>query len=129
MPQRKPVQKLHRDERLAVLVVNFVDGADVRMIQCRGGFGFALKAAECLRVFGYLVGQEFERNKATELHICGLIDHAHAAAADLAEDAVVRDGLADHAANLTSVKLASQSKRWSWHCCQLIVVAKSRFTN
>jgi hypothetical protein len=36
------------------------------------------------------------------------VHHAHSAAADLAEDAVVRDGLADHAANLTSVKLASQ---------------------
>jgi len=31
------------------------------------GSGFALKAADCLRVFGYVVGQEFESHKATEL--------------------------------------------------------------
>ena len=42
--QRQAVQKLHGDERFAVLVVNFVDGADVRMIQCGGSLGFALKA-------------------------------------------------------------------------------------
>lgn len=35
--QREPVQKLHGDERFAVLVVGFVDRADVRMIQCRSG--------------------------------------------------------------------------------------------
>jgi len=29
-----------------VPVVNFVDRADVRMIQCGGSLGFALKAAE-----------------------------------------------------------------------------------
>ena len=93
--QRHAVQKLHGDERFAVLVVNFVDGADVRMIQCRGSLGFALKAAECLRVFGYLVGQELEGDKATELDILGLVDHTHPAAAQLLDDAVVRDGLAD----------------------------------
>jgi hypothetical protein len=30
------------------------------------GLGFALKAAECLRVFGYIVGQELASRKATE---------------------------------------------------------------
>ena len=31
--QRQAIQKLHGDERIAVLVVNFVDRADIRMIQ------------------------------------------------------------------------------------------------
>jgi hypothetical protein len=43
MLQSQPVQEFHRDERFAVLVVNFVYGADVGMIQCRGSFGFALE--------------------------------------------------------------------------------------
>jgi hypothetical protein len=33
MLQRHALQKFHGDERLPMLVVNFVDGADVRMIQ------------------------------------------------------------------------------------------------
>jgi hypothetical protein len=78
-----------------VLVVNFVDRADIRMIQCRSSFGFALKAAEDLPVFGYLVGQELEGNKPAKLYILGLIYHAHPAATELLDDAVVRNGLAD----------------------------------
>ena len=96
MPQRHAVQKLHGDERFAVLVVNFVDRADVRMIQCRGGLGFALKTGEGLPVFGYLIGQKLEGNKPAELHILCLVNHTHAPAAELLSDAVVRDGLADH---------------------------------
>ena len=54
-----------------------------------------LAAVEGLRVFGYLVGQELEGNKPTELDVLGLVDHSHAATAKLLNDAVVRDGLAD----------------------------------
>jgi hypothetical protein len=96
--QRQSVQKLHGDEGLAVLVVNFVDGADVRMIQCRSSLGFALKAGEGLRIFGYVVGQELEGNKAVELDVLSFVHHTHAAAAEFLDDAVVRDSLADHGA-------------------------------
>src|ERR1700674_1501203 len=96
MLQRQPVQKFHRDERSAVLLVNFVDRADVRMIQGRGSLGFALKAAQDLRVFGYFVGQELQGNKPAELHILSFVDNTHATAAQLLDDTVVRDGLADH---------------------------------
>ena len=44
MFQRQPVQKLHGDESFAVLVVNFVDGANVGVIQCRGSLRLALEA-------------------------------------------------------------------------------------
>ena len=73
-----------------------MDRADVRMIQCRGGLRFALKAAECLRVSGYIVGKELESDKAAQLYVLSLVDHAHPAAAELFYNAVVRDGLADH---------------------------------
>ncbi len=94
--QRHAVEILHGDERLAVLVVNFVDGADVRMVQRRGGLGFALKTGENLRVFGDIVRQEFEGDKPSELHILSLVDNTHPAAAEFFDDAIVRDGLADH---------------------------------
>jgi hypothetical protein len=56
----------------------------------------ALEAAECLRVFGYVVGQELESHKTTEFDILSLVDDAHAATTELLDDAVVRDGLPDH---------------------------------
>ena len=87
--QRHAIQKLHGNKGLAVLVVNFVDGANVGMVQRRCSFGFALKAAERLRVFGYVVGQKLERDEAAELEILRLIDHTHPAPAQLLKDAVV----------------------------------------
>ena len=62
------------------------------------------KAAECLRVFGYIVRQELESDKAAELHVLGLVDHTHPAAAELLDDAVVRDGLADHWAEILGLQ-------------------------
>jgi hypothetical protein len=94
--QRHPIQKLHGDERFAMLVVNFVDRADIGVIQRRGSFRFALKPAKGLRVFGYVVGQELESHKPSEFLILSLVDHAHAATAEFLDGAVVRDGLADH---------------------------------
>src|SRR5580693_3863337 len=93
--QRQSVKKLHGDERFAVVFINLVDGADVWMIQSRGSLRLTLKTGECLRVFGYLVGQELEGNKPAELHIFGFINHTHPSAAKLLNDAVVRDSLTD----------------------------------
>jgi len=45
---------------------------------------------------GEFVGQELERSVPTEFKVLGLIDDTHAPAAELLDDPVVRDGLADH---------------------------------
>ena len=66
------------------------------MIQRGGRLRFAPETFQRLRVFGDFVGQEFERDKATEPCVLGLVDDTHPAAAELLDDAVVRDGLADH---------------------------------
>jgi hypothetical protein len=94
--ERHPIKKLHGDERFAVLIVNFVDGADVGVIQRRGSFRFALKAAKGLWVFGYFTWQELEGNKPAELEILSLVHHAHAATTEFPVGAVVRDDLVDH---------------------------------
>ena len=43
--------------------------------------------------------EELQRHHAAELGILGLIDDTHAAAAQLLQDAIVRNGLANHARN------------------------------
>ena len=96
MLQGVAIEKFHGDEGLAVLVVYFVNGADVGMIQGRGGFGFALEAGEGLRIFGDFVGEEFQGDEAAELYVLGFVDNAHASAAEFLDDAVVRDGLSEH---------------------------------
>jgi hypothetical protein len=85
------------------------------MIQGGGSLGLTLEAnictiyeiddqhgyaAQSLSVFGDLVGQELERDKAPKLHIFSLVHYSHTAAAQLLDHAVVRDGLAEHVAPL-----------------------------
>ena len=96
MLQGQAVEELHGDEGLAALVVNFVDGADVGMIQSGGGLRFALETGQGLGIFGNFVGQEFERYEAAEFEVFGFVDNPHAATTELFDDSIVRDGLADH---------------------------------
>ena len=83
VPQRLPLQKLHRDEGLPSDLVNFVDRADVRVVQSGRSLGLALEAAERLRVVGDFVGKKLQGDVATELEVLGLVHHTHPAAADL----------------------------------------------
>ena len=104
MLQRQPVQKLHGDERLALMLANFVDGADVGMIQCGGSASFAAETFQSLRIAGKVFGKKLECDKATKLRVFGLVHHAHPAAAELFDDAVVRDGLADHLSGFITLR-------------------------
>ena len=96
MLQRQAVQKLHDDERMAVLLPDLVDRADIGMVQRRGRLRLPLEAGQGLGVFGDVIGQELQGDKAVEGYVLGLVDHTHPAATQLLDDAVVRDGLADH---------------------------------
>ena len=57
----------------------------------------APEAFQELAVLGQFFGQELERHAAAELGVLGLVHHAHAPAAELLEDAVVGNRLANHA--------------------------------
>src|SRR6266496_2835421 len=96
MLQSYSIQKLHGNERLAVLLADVVNRADVRMIQRRSGLRFALKAGEGLRLPGNIVGQELERDEAVQARVFRFVNHAHTAAANFFDNAIVGNGLADH---------------------------------
>src|SRR5215469_3684678 len=98
--QGESVQKLHSDERLPVLLVNFVNRADVRMVQCGSRLCLALEAGKSLCVLGYVVRQKLEGNEAMQLQVLSLVDHTHPAATQLLDDAVMGDRLPDHWAEI-----------------------------
>src|SRR2546426_6131905 len=95
MLQRHTIQKLHRDERLTILLADVVDRANVGMVQGGRCLRLASETGECLRVSGYFFGQELEGDKTVEAAILGFVDHTHPPAAELLDDAVVGDGLAE----------------------------------
>ena len=45
-----------------------------------------------------IFGQELQRNETSKLGVLSLVDDTHPAAAEFLDDAVVRDGLANHGA-------------------------------
>ena len=59
--------------------------------EVRGGVGFVLEALQLPRVEHGGERQHLERDAAAERNLLGLVDDAHAAAADLAEDAEVAE--------------------------------------
>src|ERR1019366_1590251 len=96
MFQGHPFQKFHNDERLAVLLADLMDCADIGMVQSGSGSRFAAKAFDRLKVLGHIVRQELQGDEAAQFGVLSLVDHTHPAAAEPFNDAVVRDGLADH---------------------------------
>ncbi len=91
MAERLPLQQFHGNEGSPIGFVNFVNRADVWMVQRRGGFRLPLETAESLGVVGEFVGQELQGHVAAELEVFSLVHNAHPAASDFAEDAVMRD--------------------------------------
>jgi hypothetical protein len=71
------------------------------MVQSRSGLCFTAKAAQDLSIFGHFVGQKLQRNKAIEFGVLGFEYYAHPAGAQLLDDAIVQDGLADHGKRLS----------------------------
>jgi len=93
VPERLPLQQFHGDEGSPIDLIDFVDRADVRVVQRGRSLGFSLETAEGLRIIGEFVGKELQSDVATELKVFSLIHHAHAPAADLAQDTVMGNRL------------------------------------
>src|SRR5260370_15592279 len=100
MLQRQSVQELHGDERLAILLADVVDRADVGMVERGSGLRFALKAGQGLRVARDLIWQELQCNRAAKASVLCLVDDAHATAAEFFKDGVMRNGATDNGGSI-----------------------------
>ena len=95
--QRLAVDERHRDERAPVRqLLDVVNRADVGVIERGRGAGFGNEAPPGVLVPHQLRRQELQRDEPAEPQVLGLVDDAHAARANLGEDAIVGDRLADH---------------------------------
>ena len=83
-------------QRGTVELIDVVDRADVGMIQRGRRARFALEALERAGLQRHVFRQELEGDRAIEPRVLGLVDDAHAAAAEEFGDLVVGNPLADH---------------------------------
>src|SRR5256885_5533526 len=89
-------QQLHRDESSVLTLVDFINRADVGMVESGCRTSLATETFQGLGILSYFFRQELQSHESAKARVLGLIDNTHAAAAEFLNDAVVRDGLADH---------------------------------
>jgi hypothetical protein len=85
-------QQFHRNEQLPIVLANFVDLADVWMVDACLGAGFTPEAASRRFVLGQR-RHRFQRNRALQPLVPCSVDNTHPAFAELASDGVVPDTL------------------------------------
>jgi hypothetical protein len=96
MLQGRAFKELHHDVGAAILFADVVDRANVGMVERRGRLRFSLETAQRLGIAGDVIGKKLQCDETVKASVLGLVDNAHAASAQLFDDAVVGDGLADH---------------------------------
>ncbi len=74
---------------VAIVSADAENRHDVGVVQPRRGTRLALESLHLLRGGESRIGQDLQGYPPAQRLLLGLVDHAHAAAADLAEDAVI----------------------------------------
>ena len=90
------LQQLHGDEGTAFEFADVVNRADVRMVQRRCGARLAVESLDGRGIVRRLLGEKFERDAAPQARVAGAVDHAHSAAAQWFQAAVVGDRTSSH---------------------------------
>ena len=94
--ERLAFEVFHRQVGSAVFFADVVDGADIGVVQRRGGPGLAAEPVEHGKLAADLIGEKFERDEAPQAGVLGLVDHAHSPAAKLFDHSIMGYGFADH---------------------------------
>ena len=96
LSQRLSFDEGEDDENPAFGLVDFVNRADVGMVERSRGARLAFEALESFLAPQKVGGEKLERNGTPEFHVLGLVDDAHAALTELLKDPIVTDRLAYH---------------------------------
>ncbi len=97
LTQRLAFHELHGDERQSVFgLADVVDDADVRMIECRSGFGLGQEPPPAVRIVRQFRRQELDRRLPVQTCVFRQKHFPHAARAEPGGDAIVANRVADH---------------------------------
>src|ERR1700722_5309643 len=113
-------EQFHGDKRAAFEFADVVNGADVRVVQGRGGAGFSAETFDGLWILRNIVGKKFEGDGAAEAGVPRFVDNAHATTAQFAEHAVMRNVAPEHGRSV---------RHWTWSLAQGLVRGKHATEN
>ena len=86
--ERGSFDQFQHERRLAILLLEAVDGRDVRVVQRGQDLGFALEPREACGIGRHRRRQDLDRHVAFQLAVARAIDLAHSAFAQLRDDFV-----------------------------------------
>jgi len=89
--QTLALDELHAEILLALVLADFVDGHDVRMVELAGGLGLVMKADDLGLAGQFARADELERDQPVQAALPCAIDHAHAAPRDFFQQFVIAD--------------------------------------
>ena len=89
--ERPAIDQLHRQEVGVAILLDRVDGDDVRVVQCGERARLAAEAFDALRVGGDFRRKHFEGDVAPEGRVGGAVDGSHSAATDEGLDGVATE--------------------------------------
>src|SRR5512132_2779400 len=88
LAQSSPIHVLHRDKIQTIVLADFVDMGNVRMVEGRGGLGLLHETKHALATGCQLSWQDFQRNVAIKLKVLRQVDFTHPALAQLGQNLV-----------------------------------------
>src|SRR5262249_24369913 len=89
MTQGDAVHEFHGDERQAGVVADFINCADVGVVEGGSGLCFALKTFEGFRIPGQLVRHKLQRDKTAQTGVFGFVNNTHATTPQAFDNAIV----------------------------------------
>ena len=115
------VHELHYHDGGALMDHEGVESGEVGMVQVGLGSCFRPEALDQFGVLGEIRVQDLHRHHAVEARVDSLVDHTHAALAELLQNPVAGDLCADHGVLLNSLRLSSLLLLWPLplRCAQL----------
>src|SRR5437773_7287296 len=78
-----------------MLFADFVNSANIRVIQSRSSAGLAAKTLKRHLVASDIIREKLKSYETPQLCVFGFVNHTHATASQLLQNAVVRNGLAE----------------------------------
>src|SRR5437868_11786028 len=91
--QRLADQVLHSNIGSTLVLPEIEHYADVWMVESGCGPRLSVESLQCQRILGKILGQKLQCHTTAEVQVFRLVHHAHSAAADLSQNAVMGDGL------------------------------------
>ena len=91
------LQQFHGDEWLALMLADFINGADVRMVESGGGTRFTAKAFQSILVSRPIRRKKLEGHVAAQRCVLGAVNDTHATGTEFLEHAIMRDSCSGHA--------------------------------